>query len=437
MNRSNSKKGLNDFWSDNLAKGNQAKMGWNYNKIMASKVDNTMPTPIITNKNNNHDYDNNNNNKMNSNMNNNAGDANLYSSSIANLKNGSANNPNLMGGYKLQKNMSLSQLDQRIRQNVSREELYNLICNNEQPQQNEILPTSDSIARNTKNLLQSSINSINNNTQQNPQKQQISLQSQNDIVKKIKSFNQSNQIQKHQQQWPQTIQPILDRSNNQKSNNNSRALETSPLSKSISQTSVPSLFAQLTKKKSPRKASIPLLFKPLCKSTSNTHVFNRNYDVSDEPQETFTPKILVKSSSSSSIFNIPSANYFNTIRSANDENKKKNQLMNFFQQTTAALPTFTNTSQHNKISKINEQLQQNKNFVQDSATIFKQQQDANNFFVKQNIPQLSKATVNYPPLKSKSSMQIPFYGNLPSAYSNNNNLFVGTSSSNNANKNHR
>lgn len=212
LQRSSSKKGLNDFWSENLAKTNQQKMGWNYNKIMANKLDSFKP-------NNN-------------------------------------NNISPSYGYKLQKNMSLSRLGQRIQQNVSREELYNLICDNE-PEKS--LDSSVSGKFNCNSLLKI------------------------EATPKL-TFNASTQILK-----PQSIQ---------QSYVSTGMINT--LAKSISQTSVPSPYTQIMQMKSPRVNNIPTLSKPLCKSTSSTHVFSQSHE---GHQDMFNPKNLMKSSSSSSIFN--------------------------------------------------------------------------------------------------------------------------------------
>lgn len=211
LQRSNSKKGLNDFWSENLAKTNQQKMGWNYDKIMANKLDS--------------------------------------------FKSNNSYNISPSNGYKLQKNMSLSQLGQRIQQNVSREELYNLICNNE-PERS----------------LDSNIGKIDCNSL-----------SKIEAAPKL-TLSRSTQILKTQSMQQSYVPTGM----------------INPLAKSISQTIVPSPYVQIMKMKSPRINTIPTLFKPLCKSSSNTHVFGH--------QDKFTPRNLMKSASSSSIFNTTPGN---------------------------------------------------------------------------------------------------------------------------------
>lgn len=354
LHRSNSKKGLNDFWSENLAKTNQQKMGWNYNKIMANRAEN----PAASDN-----------------------DRNIAITSSKNDSNISAP----ISGYKLQKNMSLSQLDQRIRQNVSREELYNLMCNNEPTQLPDLIkPTNTTTSNRNKNNI-----SYNN----------LHKSSDSSAAQKLKQMS-SNQLHKQQPMQPMQPTHITPTAHN------------TPISKSFSQNNMPSFFSHFTKMKSPRKNSIPTLFKPLCKSSSNTHVFNRTYD---GPQETFTPKFLVKSSSSSSIFNTPSAHNLihrtqptgNTI----DKIKNTNNYSSYVQSVTA--PAYSNGQ--NKISKNNELLKtQNKALFHETASSNKQ--NADNFFIKQTIPPFSKATVNY--TKSKSSAHLPIYGNLPSTLSN-------------------
>lgn len=234
LQRSNSKKGFNDFWLENVAKNNQQKLGWNYNKIMANKMEN---------------------------INNNNGIATPES------------NISLVNGYELKKNLSLNQLGQKIQENVSREELYNMICNNDLAQ----LPNP---IRNEKDFL-------------------------------CKSVPHSKPIHKPDvSHKPQLTQE----------SNTSTELRNA-LSKSISQTSMPSVFSHYNKVRSPKKNTIPTILKPLCKSISNTHVFNRRCDGT---QETFTPKCLSKSSSSSSILNQSSAKFDVNSKSLNIDNRKRN-----------------------------------------------------------------------------------------------------------------
>lgn len=322
-------------------------------------------------------------------------------------------NPKQFGGYKLQKNMSLSQLDEKIRQNVSREELYNLICNNEQPQSKEPRLGSDSFGKTISNIskVPSNIDQSSKNYHSN------GIPS---IPESNRHINQYGQIE-NAKQWNH-MKAAQIATNTNKLNDLSAVRH--PLSKSVSQISMPTMFNNFMRKKSPKKTTIPTLFKPLCKSTSNTHVFNRNYDVTDEPPETFTPKHLTKSSSSSSIFTTPSANYFNTIRMANNEHKKINQMA-----TSSAINASHSKRMVNNTNTTDLFPQKPNNSQTNTATpLFKP--DANQFFVKQNVPQLNKATVNYAPLKSKSSIHIPFYGNFPSSmYSNNSNATSGNKAS--------
>lgn len=336
---------------------------------------------------------------------------------ITPMTNSSAN-AKLFGGYKLQKNMSLSQLDERIRQNVSREELYNLICNDEQPSQKDTRLTGGAVGNSKKTLI-----------------------SADPSAKKPMNIGPSKQISQsvgqpgHLQQW--THAPAQQITTGQSKLNN---LSTSrhPLTKSVSQISMPTMFNNLTRKKSPKKTTIPTLFKPLYKSTSNTHVFTRNYDVSDEPAETFTPKNLTKSSSSSSIFTTPSATYFNTIRLANNEHKKTNQMPP--ELVAGSRMATSDNNNNNNIRNKNAELFQapqkiDKHSGGHMTATTQYRPDANPFFVKQNVPQLNKATVNYAPLKSKSSMHIPFYGNFPTSMCSN---VSGSTSANKAsNKAHR
>lgn len=292
-----SKKCLNDFWSDHLARNNQQKFGWNYNRIMANKQSPIENPPVAA-----------------------IGDNNTY---------------------KLQKNMSLSQLDKRIRQDLSREELYNLICNSDQS-----------------------------------------------------TVNRTNAAPPSQRQ---------------------------PLSKSVSQTSVPSSSFVAPVKQS-RKPSIPTLFKPLCKSTSNTHVFNRNYDTSDEPRETFTPKLLVKSCSSSAVFgHVPPSSHtptsHNNHQNQNYFHPSENSTQSRILRNNELLKGVPAAAQPHQTKLFNENAASRQTTTIDSYQPTKQMLAANDFFVKQNVPQPNKVVVNYPPFKSASSAQIPLHHhNLPPAF---------------------
>lgn len=364
-------------------------MGWNYNKIMATpKSDGGGAVPV-------------------------AAAAAPTSTAVAPKREAGAVAPatsspataNPLGGYKLQKNMSLSQLDERIRQNVSREELYNLICNNEQKPAPKAGRVADGgVGQPMRSMAGGEPSAKLYN------------------IGPTKPLNQLGGQPAKLQQWShgQAAQPAADQPKL-----NDLSATRHPLTKSVSQISMPTMFNNLTRKKSPKKTTIPTLFKPLYKSTSNTHVFSRNYEVPDEPAETFTPKHLTKSSSSSSIFCTPSAMYFNTIRLANNEHKKLNQMA----PAAAATGRIEASDNNNNNNNATANSIRNKN-----AELFQAQRasgkhsggghmtatplyrpDANPFFVKQNVPQLTKATVNYAPLKSKSSMHIPFYGNFPTS----------------------
>lgn len=416
LHRSNSIKELNDFWSENLARSNQQKLGWNYSRIMASRGDNANadanPNP-------------NPNGNANMSMGTNASSNNNNRPNTKLITNKSDNYTPL-SGYKLQKNMSLSQLDQRIRQNVSREELYNLICNNEPVQQQQ--QQQQKPAESTKHLSHMSGNknniTYNNNLHRSAADTNIS------------SKSKPNQTAHHMHSKPQNVhQPMQCTS--------SASGPTNTLSKSFSQQSMPSFFTHFTKMKSPKKNSIPTLFKPLCKSTSNTHVFN-NQATRDAPQETFTPKFLMKSSSSSSIFNsngllqkIYPLNKFNS--SFNNAKNVNNSSSGHVPPTSIAPATFNNHQHHHhhhhhnsKISKNNELLKtQNKNLLHEMTTAASKtgtmstptpaatlpqsaanKQNTDNFYVKQNFPEFCKATVSY--TSTKSNLHMPTYGNLPS-----------------------
>lgn len=239
LQRSNSKKGFNDFWSENVAKNNQQKLGWNYNKIMANKLENP-------NKNNE------------------------FSTPECNIS--------LMNGYKLKKNLSLNQLGQKIQENVSREELYNMICNNDLAQlPNTIRNEEDSWCKSVK------YSKPSHNT---------------DVLHKPQLMRETNTSE---------LRNVL--------------------SKSFSQTSMPSVFSHFNKVRSPKKNTIPTILEPLYKSISNTHAFNRKCE---STQETYSPKLISKSSSSSSILNQSSTKFDVNSKSLNIDNRKRNFVCSNF-----------------------------------------------------------------------------------------------------------
>lgn len=255
LQHSDSKKGLNDFWSENIAKSNQQKLGWNYGRIMASRLENS------------------NSNRSNSNMNNFRENEEIASPA---------------SGYRLQKNLSLNQLGQKIQQNVSREELYNLICNNDlESAQEKTQPNSIT-------------NEINNNQRY------------------------EHRLKSHKLQTPLISGSSMN-----------------PLSKSFSQSSMSS--TQFLKVKSP-KNRIPVIFKPLCKSNSLNKAYNQT-------EETFTPKYLMKSSSSSSIHNNYTRNINGNIKSMKNDN---------FGNENAIDSNFIQSKAQSKISKNNDLLRAQK-----------------------------------------------------------------------------
>lgn len=299
VNRTNAKQYLNNYWSDNIAKTNQQKLGWNYSKIMAgSKEDLRTKVEVPA--------------------------------------------PN----FKLQKNLSLSQLDKRLRQDLSKEELYNLICN------------------------------------ENPPKKETS---------KVEVENARSQ--------PNKFASFL-----------------KPLSKSISQTSVQTVLSKPLIKSS-SKSNIPGFFRPLCKSSSNTHVFTQNQPLSTTPTETFVQKGLAKSSSSSCVLGI---------------NKPQPVTQPFFLRKNESCSTLTSPNiwsstsiaKTNDMSSAQKQIYRNNELLKNiqasshsNLSLNKPQTPtrAENFFVTQVVPQPNKVVVNYPPFTKISTIQIPLNGNLPSA----------------------
>ncbi|XP_055323167.1 protein PF3D7_1417600-like [Sitodiplosis mosellana] len=328
LQRSNSKKGLNEFWSENLAKSNQQKMGWNYNKIMANKLEN---------------FKSDNNNVTPSN------------------------------GYKLQKNMSLSQLGQRIQQNVSREELYNLICNNEPDRP---LETDTSTKINCNSFLQL------------------------DAPPKLTS-NRSTQIHK-----PQSVQQSYVPMG-----------MINPLEKSVSQASMPSTYIQRMKMKSPRKNNIPTLCQPICRSTSNTYVFSRAHE---GQQDSFTPTNLMKSSSSSSIFNTAPGNMTANIKLIT--NCSINNTNNIGTVSGQSNKSKAVLNSENKINMNNELLKiQNEIPFHETSSLNKRNTE-NKFAAKTFNKFNSIFTQNRKNPNSKSNIQMPIFTNLPSTISHDTNI---------------
>lgn len=207
----NSKQFLNDFWSDNIAKSNNQKFGWNYSKLMAASKEDIRAK-----------FD-------------------PMQSSTQN--------------FLIKKNLSLSQLDQRIRQDLSKDDLIKLICN--EPKRNN---------QDTTLLSKKSV----------PDHKPITQQSPNASTSKISNF----------------LRPLT------------KSISQSSVTCS-SQTSIPVVTtAPQTKTitKPSSKSNIPNFFRPLYKSTSNTHVFALATATTKHEPETFVQRTgLAKSSSSSSI----------------------------------------------------------------------------------------------------------------------------------------
>lgn len=329
VNRSYSKQFLNDFWCDNIAKTNSQKMGWNYNKIMAASKEDIRS------------------------------------------KFESAQN------YRIQKNLSLSQLDKKIRQDLSKEELYSLICNDHQPKPSSSMGNVQSIRQSTMDTTAASVAASAAN---------LSQQS------RISSFLK-------------------------------------PLSKSISQSSVPCNVIVKPLPKSSSKSNIPGFFRPLCKSTSNTHVFNQHIPSANQAvTETFIQKGLAKSSSSSSIPLSGNQPFF--LRKSDSTIIMRPQLAqpNVWHSNSDAI-----SAAQRQISKNNDLLKSNRPKPSQLSRIVcapntqsdtKPQQPAtmaDNFFVKQSIQQPNKVVINYPPFTKISTIQIPINGHLPSAFGDNNN----------------
>lgn len=329
VNRSYSKQFLNDFWCDNIAKTNSQKMGWNYNKIMAASKEDIR-------------------------------------SKFESPQN-----------YRIQKNLSLSQLDKKIRQDLSKEELYSLICNDHQPKP--------------------SINTTGN--------AQTVRQSTMDTTAASVAASAANLSQQSR------ISSFL-----------------KPLSKSISQSSVPCNVIAKQLHKSSSKSNIPGFFRPLCKSTSNTHVFSQHMPSANlAVTETFSQKGLAKSSSSSSIPISGNQPFF--LRKSDSTLMMRPQLAqsNVWHSNSDAI-----SAAQRQISKNNVLLKSNRPKPAQPNRIVsapKPQSDtkpqqqatmAENFFVKQSVQQPNQVVINYPPFTKISTIQIPINGHLPSAFCDNN-----------------
>lgn len=318
----NSKQFLNDFWSDNIAKSNNQKFGWNYSKIMAASKEDIRakfdpPPPPAQN-------------------------------------------------YRIQKNLSLSQLDRQIRQDLSKDDLYKLICN--EPKKDAKLLAADS---------------------------------------KVAA--------------PSAAIGISNPPNHSKIANFLR-----PLTKSISQSSVPcssqtpivtaaASISAKTISKSSSKSNIPNFFRPLYKSTSNTHVFAlAAAAVTKHEPETFVQRTgLAKSSSSSSIplaTNHPSAAPF-FLRKAESSSMATTTSV-----ASVAPNGWTNSSvAQRQISKNNDLLKSSSSrptvrqsgcVVPGAALPAAGPSRADHFFIKQQQP--NKVIVDYSNALSKvSTIRIP------------------------------
>lgn len=216
----NNKNVLNSFWSENIAKANQQRVGWNYSRIMSSTPKKPAPMPPVRM----HSYE--------YRAHKNPAEP-AASKEQAELPPKLPDKPAHM--FPIQKNMSLSHLDQRARQPaITREEFYSLVC-------------GESMAGPRAAVAAAAAAAVT------------------------------------------SAAPL-------------------PLSKSISHTSLAPILAKPASvlSKSSSKSNIPSIFRPLCKSVSNTHVFRVPKPDADggAATETFTPRdrlLLAKSSSSTCV----------------------------------------------------------------------------------------------------------------------------------------
>lgn len=303
---------LNTFWSNNIAKTQQQRGGWNYHRIMSSTTKTDSPPaqttafPIQKNV------------------------------SLTHLPRAKVEAPK---NFAIQKNMSLTQLDKRVQPEISGEQFYSLICSDVQ------------------------------------------------INKPKAPAPPPN----HQSKLAELLKP---------------------LTKSISHTSLGPMFASTKQStiasntpaipKSSSKSNIPGIFRPLCKSTSNMHVFRHN---PTPPAETFTQRTtptLVKSSSSSCVPLSQGTGHIFLRRAEPTESKVS--------------PAHQRISDNHELLK-NMRIGGTKPEVPTTEASGLPSR-ADGFFVKKPAapPPTHKVVYNYPPPFTKvSTIQIPINGRLPSA----------------------
>ncbi|GAB0095134.1 hypothetical protein DMENIID0001_104850 [Sergentomyia squamirostris] len=332
---SQSKKVLNDFWSENVSNKTKGKSGWNYDKIMTGSRDDLRSCHVV----------------------NQPGKVDEFN----------------QGNYQLRKNFSHSHLDRddaaKLR-NLSKEDLYKLVCHESQPQF--------------------------------PMKQETT-----------KCAEQFNPISKS---ISYTNVPI---SYGNAAPYGARNYVNSKINLPWLNTNIrqppPSTTTVVTS--SPRQ---PLM---LCKSSSNSCITSQMPSVKVTELTEKQPRCLMKSTSSSCVFG---------KRFGGDSNpqqpppppppKSESTYQQFAAAVTAATsPLWNDYLTGGDISASNRMVLRNNDLLRKSASGQgggggAQPTCADNFFIKQNIPQANKVVINYPPFTKISSIHIPINGQLPSAF---------------------
>ncbi|XP_055699491.1 uncharacterized protein LOC129799544 isoform X2 [Phlebotomus papatasi] len=359
-NGNSGKRILNDFWSENVnnRSANKNKIGWNYDKIISGSRDDLRCNGPPGNQ----------------------------SKQENNLSNGPQN-----GSFQLRKNFSHSHLDREANlRNLSKEDLYKLVCHESQPQ----------------------------------------FGVKQETAKSTEQFN--------------------------------------PISKSISYTNVPISHGNMpmygSKSYINSKMNLPWLTtnvrqpattlqrQPviLCKSSSNSCITSQMpaVKVTELTDKSMGPaRCLMKSTSSSCVFGKRigggggGGEVFGKGPPPPPPPKSESTYQQFAAAVTAATSPLWNdymsggdiSSSNRKVLRNNDLLlrKSSGNNVPTTATTTTngaQPTCADNFFIKQNIPQPNKVVINYPPFTKISSIHIPINGQLPSAFQSTGASGGGTSS---------
>ncbi|XP_059611272.1 probable serine/threonine-protein kinase dyrk2 isoform X2 [Phlebotomus argentipes] len=331
-NPNSSKRILNNFWSENVnsKSTNKSKIGWNYDKIMSGSKDDL--------RSNNQD-----------------GNMNVHN-----------------GNFQLRKNFSHTHLDRGANlRNLSKEDLYKLVCHESQPQFAAMKQeTAKSAAE-----------------QFNPISKSISY----------------------------TNVPISHNANN----NNSNVASYGSRSYVNSKMNLPWLTTSVRQPTQLQRQPVIL-----CKSSSNSCITSQMpaVKVTELTEKPVAPsRCLMKSTSSSCVFGKRIGETLNKGPPPPPPPKTESTYQQFAAAVTAATsPLWNDYLSGGDISTSNRMVLRNNDLLRKSSGSGNGQQPpptcADNFFIKQNIPQPNKVVINYPPFTKISSIHIPINGQLPSAF---------------------